>query len=135
MKYFKSNNNQIFAYDDEQVRQGYGKGLTLITEAEKDEILAPTAEELAEQAKAQAKLDRKEAMLTGFDYNGTMISVTAEDGNGLVQVKTAFDMGLTETVFKLENGNSLLLNNDNFNEFATVFIAERNKFFQQDEGV
>ena len=33
MHYFKNNNNEIFAYDDEQVKQGYGKDL--------EEILNP----------------------------------------------------------------------------------------------
>ena len=49
MKYFKNKNNEIFAYDEEQVKQGYGKALTPITENEKDELLAPTDEELEEQ--------------------------------------------------------------------------------------
>ena len=49
MNYFKNTNNEIFAYDDEQVKQGYGKDLTPITKEEKDLILSPTAEELEEQ--------------------------------------------------------------------------------------
>ena len=49
MNYFKDNNNKIFAYDDEQVKQGYGKDLTPITEKEKNLILAPTAEEIEQQ--------------------------------------------------------------------------------------
>ena len=31
MKYFKDNQNNIFAYDDEQIKQGYGKKLTPIS--------------------------------------------------------------------------------------------------------
>lgn len=49
MNYFKNNNNQIFAYDDVQVAQGYEKDLTPITEAEKDAILAPSPEEIEAQ--------------------------------------------------------------------------------------
>lgn len=49
MNYFKNENNKIYAYDDKQVEAGYGANLIPITEAEKDAILAPTPEELAEQ--------------------------------------------------------------------------------------
>ena len=31
MNYFKNENNEIFAFDDEQVKQGYGKDLIPIT--------------------------------------------------------------------------------------------------------
>ena len=62
MNYFKNKNNEIFAYDDEQIEQGYGSDLTQITEAEKDEILAPTDEQLIEQAKAQALTEYETAI-------------------------------------------------------------------------
>lgn len=32
MNYFKNENNEIFAYDDEQVKQGYGKDLIKLTD-------------------------------------------------------------------------------------------------------
>lgn len=54
MNYYKDTNNQVLAYDNEQVSQGYGSDLIPITEAEKDALLAPTAEQLAEQEKAEA---------------------------------------------------------------------------------
>jgi len=34
MNYFKNKNNEIFAYDDEQVVQGFGKGLTSLPSGE-----------------------------------------------------------------------------------------------------
>ena len=47
MKYYKNNNNEIYAYEDnEQPRQ---KGLELIDEATLNEILAGEADERAEQ--------------------------------------------------------------------------------------
>lgn len=55
MKYFKDVSNKIFAYDDEQIKQGFGLGLTPITEVEKDEILKPTAEQLNEQRLSEIK--------------------------------------------------------------------------------
>lgn len=55
MNYFKNTNNQIFAYDDEQVAQGYGKDLTQITEGEKEAIINPpkSPEELLEIARTE----------------------------------------------------------------------------------
>lgn len=32
MNYFKNEKNEVFAYDDEQVKQGYGKDLTKLTD-------------------------------------------------------------------------------------------------------
>lgn len=40
MNYFKDENDNIFAYDDEQVSAGYGSDFTAITEDEKDELIA-----------------------------------------------------------------------------------------------
>lgn len=34
MKYFKNNNNEVFAYDDEQVSQGYGKDMEALESGE-----------------------------------------------------------------------------------------------------
>lgn len=55
MKYFKNTNNEIFAYDDEQIKQGYGKDLTPITEGEKNNLLKPTQEQILQQQIAEAK--------------------------------------------------------------------------------
>ena len=47
MKYYKNNNNEIYAYEDNE--QPIQKGLTLIDEAELNEILAGKTDERAEQ--------------------------------------------------------------------------------------
>ena len=62
MNYYKNENNEIFAYDDEQIKLGYGANLVSITEEEKDTILAPSTEELAAQAIAEYKASRQEAV-------------------------------------------------------------------------
>ena len=48
MNYFKDENNKVFAYDNEQIKQGYGKYLISITEEEAMAIANPpkSAEEL-----------------------------------------------------------------------------------------
>lgn len=53
MNYFKNEKNEIFSYDDKQIKYGCGKNLTPITEDEKDELLKPTKEQLLEQQKQQ----------------------------------------------------------------------------------
>ena len=77
MNYFKNTKNQIFAYDDEQVSQGYGEDLIAIKEEEKDLILNPpkTEAELLEIAKneisnsIQALLDSTAQSLRYDDIN------------------------------------------------------------------
>jgi len=60
MNYFKDKNNQIFAYTDEDVANGYGADLTAITKTEKDELLAPTAEQAKAQTMARlAEIDKE----------------------------------------------------------------------------
>lgn len=51
MKFYKDDKNQVHAFDDKQVLNGLADGLTPITEYEKKQLLAPTAEQMkAEQA-------------------------------------------------------------------------------------
>jgi hypothetical protein len=78
----------------------------------------PTEEEL-----------RNEAMLTGAEYNGYQVSFTADDGNGMLQVKAAFEMGLTGTVIHFDNGTKMPIVAADFPAFAAWFVVERNKFF------
>jgi uncharacterized protein YcgL (UPF0745 family) len=51
MNYFKNKENKVFAYDNEQVKQGFGKDLTAITEEEMKVLTTPvyTEEELKQQ--------------------------------------------------------------------------------------
>jgi len=83
----------------------------------------------AEEAEADAKRQRAEQMLTGADYNSNPVSFTADDGNGLLQVKAAFEMGLTETVIHFANGTKMPITAEDFPAFAAWFVVERNKFF------
>lgn len=55
MKYFRKD-NQVYAYDDEQISQGYGKDMTPMTDEEVELHINPpkTAEQLKAEAKAEA---------------------------------------------------------------------------------
>ena len=58
MKYFKQN-NEVYAYDDEQISQGYGKDMTPMTDEEVELHINPpkTAEQIEAEAKAEAKAE------------------------------------------------------------------------------
>ena len=92
-----------------------------------------TEEELAKQELdrqiAEDIAIRKQSMFDGLEYNGYQVSLTKDDGDGLVQVKNGFDLGLTNTVIHFENGTKMPITADEFQEFALWFVNERNKFF------
>jgi len=67
MNYFKNKNNEIFAYDDEQIEQGYGSDLTPITESDVKELQKPTQAELDAQKVSEAK-----AYLASTDFYFTI---------------------------------------------------------------
>lgn len=86
-------------------------------------------EEAEKKAEAEAEVRRKEVMLLGADYNGYQVSFTAEDGNGMIQVKSGFELGLTSTTIHFENGVKMPITAEEFPAFALWFANERNKFF------
>ena len=76
---------------------------------------------------------RYEAMLSGGSYTigGTdyQISFTADDGNGVTQVKTAFELGLPDTTIYFSNGTKMPITSVEFGAFAAWFAQKRNEFF------
>lgn len=82
-----------------------------------------------EETKETANKTRDEAMLLGVDYQGSMISLTDVDGNGMLQVKAAFEMGLPSTTIHFKNGTKLPMTAASFSAFALWFVTERNRFF------
>lgn len=101
----------------------------------KDNIPEPefTDDELQQQIQyisdQEASKARDEAMFKGFVYNGMDISVTKDDGDGMVQVKVSFELGLTSTVIHFANGSKLPMTAKEFPAFALQFVTERGKFF------
>lgn len=88
-----------------------------------------TPEQIVIDEDYELALARKQSMLDGADYNGTVVSLTKDDGDGLVQVKSAFELGLTDTVIHFDNGAKLPMGVAEFPAFASWFVTERNKFF------
>lgn len=74
-------------------------------------------------------LVRDSLMINGKDYNGNTISFTKDDTDGVIQVKSAFEMGLQETIIHFKCGTKLPMKVEDFNDFALWFMQERNKFF------
>jgi len=96
-------------------------------------ILPKTEEELVGEALELADKLRDEAMLAGeiYSLNGTdyKMSFTSEDGNGMLQVKAGFELGLPKTVIHFENGTKLPISATEFLPFALWFVTKRDSFF------
>ena len=92
-----------------------------------------TQEELDAQALEQSNIKAKElraaAMLEGADYNGFQISFTKDDGDGLMQVKAAFELGLARTIIYFANGTKMPITAEEFEAFAVWFVNKRDEFF------
>ena len=109
----------------------------IVYETEPQELLDLLEAERLEQEEQALKLEqskaRDEAMLTGVIYNlnneDYQISFTKEDGDGLVQVKSAFELGLTQTTIHFSNGTKMQISSSDFSAFALWFVNKRNEFF------
>jgi hypothetical protein len=88
----------------------------------------PDMEKINETNEAKANQDRK---TNGEDYNGFMIPFKKDDADGLMQVKAAFGLGITDTVIHFSNGTKMPMNVDEFAEFAVWFVNKRNEFFMK----
>ena len=109
----------------------------IVYENEPQELVDVLALEKQEQEEQALKLEqskaRDEAMLAGATYNlnneDYKISFIKEDGDGLVQVKSAFELGLTQTTIYFSNGTKLPISSSEFPTFALWFVNKRNEFF------
>lgn len=127
MKHYIDKKGQIFAYEADGSQDHLIGDKVAMTAEEVDAHINPpkTAEQLAQEA----SILRDQAMLTGIDYQGSMISLTDVDGNGMLQVKAAFEMGLPSTTIHFKNGTKLAMTAADFPAFALWFVTERNRFF------
>lgn len=104
-----------------------------VTEHEDAPVIERSNEDIEKEQAYEAELARNKAMLDGatYDINGTgyAVSFTKDDGDGLMQVKSAFEMGLSSTVIHFENGTMMPINASEFLQFAVWFVNKRNEFF------
>lgn len=91
-----------------------------------------TDEEILKQEELKTSSDRKNL---GIDYTNLegityKVSLTTEDANGLIQVKTAFEFGITETNFECSNGTIVPIKSlEDLLHLGEFVVTERNKFF------
>ena len=97
-----------------------------------NEAISTQTKKRLEEEKIKASNNRKNL---GIDYTNLSgdaykVSLTNDDANGLIQVKTAFEMGITETNFCFENGTVVPLKSiDDLLHLGQFISIERNKFF------
>lgn len=65
----------------------------------------------------------------GEDYDGYMIPFTNDDAIGMLQVKAAFEMGVTATNIEFSNGTIMPMSAADFPVFSAWFVAKRNGYF------
>lgn len=99
-------------------------GWRLVEGEKPDEPILPTPELTLDQLK-----------MRGIEINGTMCSATRDDQNGLSAVAVGVTMARSAgrtfpaTQFKFENGNSLVIDNDNFDMVYETWVTFRQSFF------
>ena len=132
MRYFIDIAGKIYGIDKGQ-EELISDDWVELSDEELAERLKPTPEQVAQNERAEAKAARLSAMLSGVPYplDGVeyQISFTSDDGNGLLQVKAAFDLGVEATNIHFENGTIMPITAGEFSAFAAWFVAKRNEFF------
>jgi len=93
-----------------------------------------TAEPMYTDDEIQVMEDKQaiwDAKHIGEEYKDTgyVISFTSDDAVGLMQVNSAFQLGITDTNIVFSNGTIMPINADDFQEFAIWFTEKRNAFF------
>ena len=85
-----------------------------------------------EEIATKAIYDKK---YVGIEYTNLTdevykVSLTNDDANGLIQVKTAFEFGVTETIFECSNGTIVPIKSlEDLLHLGQFVSIERNKFF------
>jgi len=73
-----------------------------------------------------AKQNGEAYLLNGEDYR---VPFMKDDADGVMQVKAAFDLGLTDTVIHFTNGTKMPITATEFRDFVVWFVTKRNSFF------
>ena len=80
------------------------------------------------EAKKQV-IDISKNKHNGVDYNGYKVPLDNNAALLMMQVKNAFEMGVTSTNIEFDNGTIMPIQATEFTDFAMWFATERNKFF------
>lgn len=111
---------------------GVSVELTSEEEAARD---AEEAQAAIDRAASDALAAAEASKLTGTEINGIMCSATREDQNGLAAIALGITIArlnastFPSTVFKFENGNSLVVTDENFDAIYATWMPFRQSFF------
>jgi len=94
-----------------------------------DREIADTIKKLKMQALKLKEIEMQKREGKPYKDIWKPISFTKDDAIGVLQVKAAFELGLTETIIEFSNGTKLPMKVEEFEDFAKWFVRERNKFF------
>ena len=113
----------------ELIKLWLAEGNTPEPEFSEEELEAIAEEQTniaAKEQRAAAMLEGDIYPLAGVDYR---VSFTKDDGDGLMQVKSAFELGLASTIIYFANGAKMPITAEEFEAFAVWFVNKRNEFF------
>ena len=129
-------------YTDDNGATFYDGAIGNGREATPEEVAQYEAWQLAKQTEQETNTARDSLMLKGFKYNGLDISITKEDGDGMMQVDASFNRlklalangelpsnTIIQTVIHFKNGTKLPISDTEFSAFSLQFMLERGKFF------
>ena len=134
-QFYKIVDNQAQVGNGKTIPEGFSEFTTTVDENgvvtyEPQELDDAIKAEEAKQAQLEAERVAKEEgeiyTLNDVDYK---ISFTKDDADGMMQVKTAFEMGLTATNIHFYNGTVVPVDVDTFTPLAIWFVEKRNSFF------
>ena len=120
---------------DEQWQEAIDNGHNKVNEDGTTELFDfRTAEEIAEQTLKEEiafkKSNGEVYTLNNVDYQ---VPFMKDDAYGVLQVKSAFDLGITNTVIYFTNGTKMPIQASEFMDFAVWFANKRNSFFVGDK--
>jgi len=86
--------------------------------------------EIKNNIKLKEKLAYEKRSGLMYEPKNVLVSLTSKDALAMLQVKSAFELGITNTVIKFSNGTNLLVNEEDFKHLAKWFAINRNKYFE-----
>jgi len=124
MKYFKQN-NEVFAYDGEQLSLGYGKDMIPMTDEEVELHINPP--KTAEQLEAEAKAERLKQLevLTVTTTNGNTFDANNQarlDISNGIQVSEI--LGVTQTTWRMADDSEVLIEVAELKEALALALTE-----------
>lgn len=119
------NGKKVYSGDSTDLLDLAGKLSTDLGQAvkESDLVIEYSPEELA----AQVDAVKNKGEL--YAETGVTVPFTSKDAVGLLQIKSAFELGAEQTVMVFTNGERLPLTPDTFPDFAAWFVQKRNSFY------